>query len=114
MVAEARPWLESPAQRYPFDYALVDVETTGLDPAGDRIVQIAVAQVSSHGVLQRSWSTLIDPGRDPGPVKIHGLTNDHLAGAPGYADVSAELAQLLDNRVLVAHNAAFDWRFLAA
>jgi DNA polymerase-3 subunit epsilon len=49
MVVEARPWLESVASRYPYEYALVDVETTGLDPAKDRIIQIAVAHVSAHG-----------------------------------------------------------------
>jgi len=62
VVAEARPWLEGAARRYPYSYALVDVETSGLDPAKDRIVQIAVAHVSSHGVLQRTWSTLLGPG----------------------------------------------------
>ncbi|GAA1041700.1 hypothetical protein GCM10009557_66020 [Virgisporangium ochraceum] len=114
MVVEARPWLENVAGRYPYEYALVDVETTGLNPAEDRIIQVAVAHVSSHGVLQRTWSTLIDPERDPGPVEIHGLTREHLAKAPRYPAVVAELGNLLSNRVLVAHNARFDWQFLAA
>ena len=78
MVVEARPWLENVAGRYPYEYALVDVETTGLNPATDRIIQVAVAHVSSHGVLQRTWSTLIDPECDPGPLAIHGLTREHL------------------------------------
>jgi DNA polymerase-3 subunit epsilon len=114
VVVDARPWLESVAGRYPYEYALVDVETTGLNPATDRIIQVAVAHVSSHGVLQRTWSTLIDPECDPGPVAIHGLTRDHLATAPRYDSVVAELGGLLSNRVLVAHNAKFDWQFLAA
>jgi DNA polymerase-3 subunit epsilon len=114
VVVEARPWSESVAGRYPYEYALVDVETTGLNPAEDRIVQVAVAHVSSHGVLQRTWSTLVDPGRDPGPVGIHGLTREHLADAPRYPAVVKELGSLLSNRVLVAHNAKFDWQFLAA
>jgi DNA polymerase III subunit epsilon len=114
VVVEARPWLESVAGRYPYEYALVDVETTGLNPAQDRIIQVAVAHVSAHGVLQRTWSTLIDPDRDPGPTEIHGLTREHLAKAPRYPSVVAELGNLLSNRVLVAHNAKFDWQFLAA
>jgi DNA polymerase III subunit epsilon len=114
MVVEARPWLESVARRYPYDYALVDVETTGLDPAKDRIIQIAVAQVSAYGVTQHTWSRVIDPGCDPGPVEIHGFTREHVAKQPPYSSVMAELAGLLSGRVLVAHNARFDWRFLAA
>jgi len=110
----ARPLPDSVARRYPHGYAVVDVETTGLHPRSHRVVQIAVAHLSAHGTPERTWSTLLDPGCDPGPVEIHGLTLDRLAGSPQYPAVAAELAELLDGRVLVAHNAGFDWRFLAA
>ncbi|GIJ44302.1 hypothetical protein Val02_11880 [Virgisporangium aliadipatigenens] len=113
-MVEAGPFLPEAARRYPHDYALVDVETTGLNPDQDRIIQIAIAHVGSHGVLQRTWSTLVNPGCEPGPVHIHGLTAQHLAEAPPYVSVADDLGRLLDGRVLVAHNATFDWRFLAA
>jgi DNA polymerase-3 subunit epsilon len=92
----------------------VDVETTGLHAPSDRVLQIAVAQMEADGSLRRTWTTLVDPGCDPGPVHIHGITRDRLAGAPRFDTVVGQLAELLDGRVLVAHNAAFDWRFLAA
>lgn len=114
MVVEARPWLENVAKRYPHEYALVDVETTGLDPAKDRIIQIAVAHVSAHGVTQHTWSKVINPGCDPGPVEVHGFTREHLTAQPPYPSVMKELSDLLSGRLLVAHNARFDWRFLAA
>lgn len=101
--------------RYPLSYAVVDVETTGLAVSrGDRVVQIAVMQVDSHGRVERSWSTLVDPGRDPGPTHIHGITAERLVGAPTFSAVARTVADLTRDRVLVAHNAVFDWGFLAA
>jgi DNA polymerase-3 subunit epsilon len=103
------------AWRYRHRYAVLDVETTGLRPeAGDRIVQVAVSLVDPRGVVERSWSTLVDPQRDPGPVDVHGITRERLVGAPRFAEVAPTVAELLAGRVFVAHNAGFDWRFLSS
>ncbi|MEZ0494617.1 exonuclease domain-containing protein [Kineococcus sp. TBRC 1896] len=103
------------ARRYRHRYAVLDVETTGLRPeAGDRVVQVAVCLVDPRGVVERSWSTLVDPRRDPGPVHVHGITRERLAGAPVFADIAPVVAELLTGRVFVAHNAGFDWKFLDA
>ena len=55
----------------------------------------------------------MNPERDPGPVWIHGLTSDVLEGAPLFPEVAGELSARLADRVLVAHNAAFDWSMIA-
>ncbi|WP_242423605.1 DEDDh family exonuclease, partial [Frankia sp. EI5c] len=94
-------------------YAVVDVETTGLSPTRDRVLSVAVVLTAPDGTVQRRWSTLLDPGCDPGPVHIHGLTRQRLAGSPTFAAIADELADLLAGRILVAHNAAFDWKMLA-
>jgi DNA polymerase-3 subunit epsilon len=107
------PLPEAVARSYPHGYAIVDVETSGLSASFDRVLQIAVFLVRADGAVEATWSTLLDPGCDPGPIDIHGLTRERLAGAPMFADVSAFLVQLLSGRVLVAHNARFDWDFLA-
>lgn len=96
------------------DFAVVDVETTGLDARRDRVVQIAITHMSAAGLIGRSWSTLVDPRRDPGPVHIHGITPERLRGAPRFEDVEPTVAEMLGGRVLVAHNARFDWGMLAA
>lgn len=93
-------------------YALVDVETTGLSQYTDRVVQIAVRQLNADG-SHHDWSTLIDPDRDPGPTHIHGITADHLRGAPRFGDVVDQVAGLLAGRIVVAHNASFDWKFIS-
>lgn len=102
------PW---PAE-YPHGYAVVDVETTGL-ARDDRIISAAVYQLDAQGEFQDRWYTLVNPRRDPGPVWIHGLTSDVLADAPLFEEIVPELSRRLADRVLVAHNAMFDWSMIA-
>jgi DNA polymerase-3 subunit epsilon len=97
---------------YPQGYAVVDVETTGL-ARDDRIVSAAVYRLDTHGNVEDHWYTLVNPERDPGPVWIHGLTSEALEGAPLFGDIAGELSARLDGRVLVAHNATFDWSMIA-
>ncbi len=102
----------------PFDshrsWAVVDVETSGMHPETSRVISLAALAMSPSGVIERAVVSLLNPGVDPGPTDIHGLTRDMLAGHPRFADVAADLAELLQGRILVAHNAAFDYAFLAA
>ncbi|SDO56878.1 DNA polymerase-3 subunit epsilon [Klenkia soli] len=102
------------ASRYPYGYALVDVETSGLRATSDRVLQIAVTQMAADGAIESTWSTLLDPGCDPGPTHIHGLTRAKLRGAPQYCDVADDVGRRVGGRVIVAHNVDFDHRFLAA
>ncbi|MGB6454369.1 MAG: exonuclease domain-containing protein [Streptosporangiaceae bacterium] len=95
-------------------FAVVDVETTGLHPSTDRVVEIAVVQMSAAGDLTGEFCTLVDPVRDVGPTRIHGLRASDVIGAPVFADIAAAVWGLLAGRVLVAHNALFDERFLDA
>lgn len=97
---------------YPSGYAVVDVETTGLS-RDDRIISAAVYRLDARGEVEDHWYTLVNPQRDPGPVWIHGLTSDKLADAPLFADIAEEFATRLADRVLVAHNAVFDWSMIA-
>ncbi|MFJ5528221.1 DEDDh family exonuclease [Streptomyces sp. NPDC093261] len=102
------PW---PAA-YPKGYAVVDVETTGL-ARDDRIISAAVYRLDARGEVEDHWYTMVNPERDPGPVWIHGLTSRMLEGAPLFADIAGEFASRLADRVLVAHNAVFDWQMIA-
>ncbi len=97
---------------YPEGYAVVDVETTGL-ARDDRIISAAVYRLDARGEVEDHWYTLVNPERDPGPVWIHGLTSEVLEGAPLFQDIAEEFAARLDGRVLVAHNAVFDWSMIA-
>lgn len=94
-------------------YTVIDVETTGLSPERhDRVVEVGVVYVSDHGEIQESWSTLVDPGRDVGPTRIHGITATDVVGAPSFEQLSPYLLRAVAGRTVVAHNAPFDLRFL--
>jgi DNA polymerase-3 subunit epsilon len=96
----------------PVGFATIDFETTGLFAGDDRAVEIAVVHSDPDGTVTGVWDTLIDAGRGPGPTRIHRITANQLAGAPTFAEIAPELLGLLSGRVLVAHNIAFDQRFL--
>jgi len=55
-------------------FAVVDVETTGLFPARDRVVEVAVVHLDPDARVTGEFSTLIDPRRDVGPTRIHGIS----------------------------------------
>ena len=97
------------------EWAVVDVETSGFYPSTCRVLSVAALRLDPYGAPDGpAFTSLINAGCDPGPVHIHGLTTERLAGAPRFADVLPELLDMLHGRVLVAHNAAFDYDFLTA
>jgi len=99
------------------EYAIVDVETTGGSFAyGHRITEIAAVRVRGDGRIVDEFRTLVNPER-PIPSYITALTNitwDMVRAAPRFADVAPDVARVLGGAVFVAHNAAFDWRFVGA
>ncbi len=96
-------------------FAVVDVETTGFVPEEERIVEVGVVLLDRAGQETGSFCTLIDPGRDPGPTHIHGITSSMVTGAPTFTGIRPYLAGLLSGRVVVGHNVdRFDLAFLRA
>jgi DNA polymerase-3 subunit epsilon len=98
------------------EWVVVDVETTGGSPAaGHRITEIAAVRVAG-GEIRDVYSTLVNPGRRiPRMITaLTGITDEMVADAPRFRDVAPRLADALRGGVFVAHNAAFDWRFVRA
>ncbi|SEH59633.1 DNA polymerase-3 subunit epsilon [Mycolicibacterium rutilum] len=103
-----------PAEDAGAGWAVVDVETSGFRPGQARIVSIAALALGDDGNVEHSLYSLLNPGVDPGPTHVHGLTAEMLDGQPTFADIVDHLVELLDGRTLVAHNVGFDYSFLAA
>lgn len=95
------------------EVCVLDIETTGYDPARDRIIEVAAAVMRGPEVLGR-FSSLVDP-MVPIPLeitKLTGLDEAMLAGAPCAEDAVTQLAKFVNGREVIAHNGSFDRRFL--
>ncbi|HRD33379.1 MAG TPA: exonuclease domain-containing protein [Rhodocyclaceae bacterium] len=97
-------------------YTVFDTETTGLNPAGgDEIIQIGATRVVNGKLLrQESFEQLIDPKRrlSPESIPIHGIQPAMLVGKPTIDKVLPAFHAFAADTILIAHNAAFDMRFL--
>lgn len=98
------------------EWVVVDVETTGGSPRhGHRVTEVAAVCVSG-GEISHTYATLVNPERRiPSMITaLTGITNQMVRDAPPFCDVVDELNEVLQGRVFVAHNAAFDWGFLCS
>ena len=103
----AEKWLSSGP------YTVFDLETTGLVPVRDRIVEIGAVRVETDGTMQR-FSTLVNPGIaiPPRAVSVHGITDEMVANAPCFKDAAYPFLDFIKGSKLVSHNARFDLGFM--
>lgn len=99
-------WVELPI-------ACIDTETTGRDPAIDRVIEVGII-IGVGGEVVRRFNWMIDPGV---PISaeasaVHGITDEHVRGQKKFHEIAAEIAEALSGCVPTAYNAAFDRRFL--
>jgi DNA polymerase-3 subunit epsilon len=98
----------------PAAYAVFDCETTGTTPGVDEIVSFAVIRLDPDGIEIATLARLVRPSR-PIPVEataVHGISDEDVAAAQRFAEMTPELLELLAGAVLVAHNARFDLAML--
>ena len=94
-------------------FTVFDVETTGLSPRNDRLVELAALRIDRDGV-ETTFHALIHPGR-PIPAcasRVHHITDEMVADAPHFPQIGHEFLKFISGSTLVAHNARFDLGFL--
>lgn len=98
---------------YDRSVVFLDLETTGATATRDRITEVGLIEVD-NGRFIREWSSLVNPGMSipSGIQALTGISNDMVALAPRFEEIARELYEVIDGRVLIAHNARFDYGFL--
>ncbi|MFO7538568.1 MAG: exonuclease domain-containing protein [Chloroflexota bacterium] len=96
-------------------YVVVDVETTGLDPERDAIIEVAAVSLQ-NGTVSDEFSSLVQPHREiPAFIsQITGITDEMVADAPSMYTLRSRLKQIMADHVLIGHNVGFDLGFLRA
>ena len=100
--------------KYTPDYVIFDLETTGISPNYDEVIEISALKVKGGEVVDE-FNTLVNPGRKIpfGATKVNGITNAMVAEAPAFSQVLAEFLDFAEGLVLVGHNIArFDMKFI--
>ena len=104
------------------EFLVVDVETTGLSTSEDLILQVGAVVTDANGRIKRRVSWYVRPGQDrfpwdtphPPAHHIHGITNEQLSRGVPTRRALRRLRRLAKRRVLVAHNAKFDYGFITS
>jgi DNA polymerase-3 subunit epsilon len=96
-------------------FTAFDIETTGLDPQKDRIVEIGAVKFDNKGIIAR-FSTLIDPGipMPPEAGRVNNITDSMLSGQPPLDEALPDFIRFTGGAVITAHNAPFDCGFVNA
>lgn len=95
-------------------FCSLDLETTGVNPAIHKIVEIGACRFKINGACE-TFSTLVDPESEipDSVVSIHGITSEMVAGAPPVEDILDDLRKFIGTSVLVIQNPRFDLSFLS-
>lgn len=107
MPPDERNWLSAGP------FTVFDLETTGMSPTRDRIIEIGAVRIELDGSVDR-FETLVNP-RVPIPARltaVHGISDDMVSDAPDFTDAGYRFLDFIKGSKLVAHNARFDLAFL--
>lgn len=93
-------------------FAVVDFETTGFDPRGDRVVEVAIRRFDPVSGSVVAFDTLVNPDRPMAATQYHGIRHDDVQAAPTFKEIAGTVVDLLAGAVFTSYNVSFDARFL--
>ena len=94
-------------------FAVVDLETTGLNPGSDRVVEVSVVRIDPGQPPAIVFDTLVNPQRPVAATEIHGITDSDVADAPQFDEIAGDLVRAISGCVVAAYNVYFDMKFFS-
>lgn len=103
-------------KKIPDDCIIFDTETTGIEPADHRIIEIGAVRFKDGRPTDEVFHTFINPTRpiDKEATAVHGISDADLVDKPVFSQIADGFLAFVGDKPLVAHNATFDARFIAA
>lgn len=99
---------------FPHGLCFLDLETTGLSPIGDKIIEIAIIKINKDGSTE-TFQSLINPERPIPPITIdiHHITDQMVKNEPRIDEVLPRAINFIGRAAVIAHNAKFDMGYLS-
>ena len=98
---------------YTNDYVVIDLETTGLSPKYEKIIEIGAVRIR-NGEVSDTFSTFVNPGKSLPPriTELTGINEAELVNAPYIEEILDEFLDFIGDDVLMGHNLLFDYSFI--
>ena len=95
------------------EFSVIDVETTGLSPRSNNIIEIGIVKISNLKIVEK-YNSLVNPGRNiPYYISnITGITNDEVFNAPFFEEIAEKISNIISTGIITGHNISFDKSFL--
>ncbi|WP_296206275.1 DNA polymerase III subunit epsilon [uncultured Corynebacterium sp.] len=97
-----------------FPFVALTVQTTGIHPSTARLVALDAVTFNAAGKVGQDFHAVLNPGSDPGPRHLHGLSHEEVSAGQSFSRILKPLDRLLDGRTLIVHDTPFAWGFVVS
>lgn len=97
-----------------FPYVALTIQTTGIHPSTGRLLTVDALTLNAAGETGQEFHAVLNPGEDPGPRHLHGLSAEEIQAGQSFSMLLKPLDRLIDGRTLIVHDAPYTWGFIVA
>ena len=97
-----------------FPFVALTIQTTGIHPSTGRLLTVDALTLNTAGETGQEFHAVLNPGEDPGPRHLHGLSAEEIQAGQSFSMLLKPLDRLIDGRTLIVHDAPYTWGFIVA
>ncbi|WP_080793057.1 exonuclease domain-containing protein [Corynebacterium pacaense] len=95
-------------------FVALSIQSSGIHPSTSRLITVDAVTLTQENEPVDTFHAVLNPGDDPGPFHLHGVTPEEFSGARRFGQILKALDRLIDGRALIIHNAPRVWGFIVA